>query len=71
MAALPTGTKVLVAYRKIPRPRTRNKLGEDLDEIYLNPRTLYLFQGHALRSADQIEDFTTISSGTLVFAKLE
>jgi hypothetical protein len=71
MDALPTGTKVLVAYRKIPRPQTRNKLGEDLDEIYLNPCTLYLFQGHTLRSADQIDDFTTISSGTLVFAKLE
>jgi N-acetylmuramoyl-L-alanine amidase len=71
IAALPLGTKVLVAYQQIPRPQTRNKLGEDLDEIYLNPRTLYLFQGRVLKSGDQIEDFTKISSGTLVFAKLE
>jgi N-acetylmuramoyl-L-alanine amidase len=71
VAALPMGTKVLVAYRQIPRPQTRNRLGEDLDEIYLNPRTLYLFQSQALRPGDQIEDFTRVSSGTLVFAKLE
>jgi N-acetylmuramoyl-L-alanine amidase len=71
VAALPMGTKVLVAYRQIPRPQTRNRLGEDLDEIYLNPRTLYLFQSHAIRPGDQIEDFTRVTGGTLVFAKLE
>jgi N-acetylmuramoyl-L-alanine amidase len=71
MVALPTGTKVLVAYRQIPRPQTRNELGEDLDEIYLNPHTVYLFQNRALKSGNQIEDFTKLSRGTLVFAKLE
>jgi N-acetyl-anhydromuramyl-L-alanine amidase AmpD len=71
IAALPPGTKVLVAYRQIPRPQTRNKIGEDLDDIYLDPRTVYLFQNHAFKSGDQIEDFTKISSGTLVFARLE
>ncbi len=71
LAALPRGTKVLVAYRQIPSPRTLNALGEDLDDVYLAPRTLYLLPGQTFRSGEQIEDFTQLPPNTQVFCKVE
>jgi N-acetylmuramoyl-L-alanine amidase len=68
---IPTGSKVLVAYHGIPRPVTKNALGEDLEEIYLDPRTLYLFPDQTLMAGDQIQDFRNLPVGLLVFAKLE
>ena len=68
---VPVGTKILIAYRKIPRPQTKIKIGEDLDDVYLDPRTIYLFPDRSLKSGDQIDDFTKIPPGTLVFAKME
>ncbi|MCI0418945.1 MAG: N-acetylmuramoyl-L-alanine amidase [Acidobacteria bacterium] len=71
MASIPSGTKVLVAYRELPKPETGNAIGEDLRDIYLAPRTLYLFPGRTLRSGDQIDDFTKLPAGIRVFAKVE
>jgi len=68
---VPFGSKVLVAYRQISAPRTRNRLGEDLEDIYLAPQTIYLFPDHSIKSGDQIEDFTRIPAGTRVLAKVE
>ena len=70
-SSIPLGSKVLVAYRQIRRPQTRDKLGEDLGEIYLDPRTLYLFPDRSLKSGDQIQDFSTLPTRMIVFAKIE
>jgi N-acetylmuramoyl-L-alanine amidase len=70
-ALVPASSKVLVAYRPIPRPQARDKLGEDLQEIYMDPRTLYLFPDRTLKSGDQIQDFSTLPPQVLVFAKIE
>jgi hypothetical protein len=70
-ARVPVGSKVLVAYRPLPRPKTRDKLGEDLEEIYMDPRTLYLFPDRTLKSGDQIQDFSVFPPEILVFAKIE
>jgi hypothetical protein len=69
--SIPLGSKVLVAYRQIRRPQTPDKLGEDLGEIYLDPRTLYLFPDRSLKSGDQIQDFSALPSRMFVFAKVE
>lgn len=71
VATLPETTKVLVAYREVASPQTRSVLGEDLADVYLAPRTLYLFPDHTLRSGDQIENFALLPAGTRVFAKVE
>ncbi len=68
---VPIGSKVLVAYRSVPRPQTRNRLGEDLDEVYMDPHTLYLFPDQTLKSGDQIQDFVALPSRTRVFAKIQ
>ena len=68
---VPLGTKVLIAYRQIPRPQTKIGIGEDLEDIYLDPRTIYLFPNRTLKAGDQIENFTKIPPGTRVFAKME
>ena len=70
-SSIPLGSKVLVAYKQIRRPQTRDRLGEDLGEIYLDPRTLYLFSDRSLKSGDQIQDFSTLPSRLFVFAKIE
>ena len=71
MGSLPTGTKVLVAYRELSKPEARNPVGENLRDIYLDSRTLYLFPDRILRSGDQIENFAQLPSSIRVFAKVE
>jgi hypothetical protein len=71
MGSLPSGTKVLVAYRELPKPEARNPVGENLRDIYLDSRTLYLFPDRILRSGDQIENFAQLPSSIRVFAKVE
>lgn len=71
MGSLPTGTKVLVAYRELPKPEARNPVGENLQDIYLDSRTLYLFPDRTLRSGDQIENFVQLPASIRVFAKVE
>ena len=68
---VPLRSKVLVAYRKIPPPQTRNRLGEDLEDLYLASQTVYLSPDRTIKSGDQIEDFTKIAVGTRVLAKVE
>jgi N-acetylmuramoyl-L-alanine amidase len=68
---LPTGTKVLVAYRELPRPEALNPVGENLQDVYLDSRTVYLFPDRTLRSGDQIENFTQLPPSIRVFAKVE
>ena len=68
---VPFRSKVLVAYRPIPVPRTHNRLGEDLDDVYLAAQTIYFFPDRNIKSADQIEDFTKIPVGTRVLTKVE
>ncbi len=68
---VPTGTKVLIAYRKISSPKTDSRLGEDLEAIYLSPSTIYLLQDLSFKSGDQIENFTIVPTRTSVFAKLD
>lgn len=68
---VPNGTQVLVAYREIGRPRTRNQNGEDLREIYLDSHTLYVFPNKNIQSGNQVEDFSKLPAGTRVFAKLD
>ena len=68
---VPNGTKVLVAYREIGRPRTKNQNGEDLREIYLDSHTLYVFPDKNIQSGDQVEDFSKLPAGSRVFAKLD
>jgi hypothetical protein len=71
MGSIPRGTKVLVAYRELPKPEALNGVGENLQDIYLDPRTLYLFPDRTLRSGDQIENFTQLPASIRVFAKVE
>jgi len=68
---LPEGTRVLVAYRLIKGPRTSNPLGEDLNATFVSPQTLYLFPDGALRSGDQIEDFSKLPQELRVFTKID
>jgi hypothetical protein len=68
---LPTGTKVLVAYRELPKPEASNAVAENLQDVYLDPRTVYLFPDRTLRSGDQIENFTQLPPSIRVFAKVE
>ncbi|MEW5976761.1 MAG: peptidoglycan recognition family protein [Acidobacteriota bacterium] len=69
--AVPVGTKVLVAYRRLIFPGSLSPLGDDLGDIYLNSGTLYLFPDQSFKSGDQIEDFTQIPQDLLVFAKVD
>ena len=71
MGSLPTGTKVLVAYRELLKPEPRNPVGENLLDVYLDSRTLYLFPDRTSRSGDQIENFVQLPSPIRVFAKVE
>jgi len=71
MGTLPMRTKVLVAYRELPRPEARNPVGENLKDVYLDSCTLYLFPDRTLRSGDQIENFTQLPPSIRVFAKVE
>lgn len=70
-ADVPSGTRVLIAYRRVPAPRTSDPLGEDLDDIFLSQQTLYLLPGGALQSGEQIENFAQLPRGAIVFAKVE
>jgi hypothetical protein len=70
-SAVPNGTRVLVAYREMSKPETSSALGEDLEDAYLAPNTLYLFPGPKVRSGDQIEDFTRLPGEIRVFRKVE
>jgi hypothetical protein len=71
VANVPDGSKVLVAYREIPKPQTRRGIGEDLEDVYLSSRTLYLFPDRKLRSGDQIANFAQLPTKIRVFAKVE
>ena len=71
MGSVPAGTKVLVAYRELSKPAARNAVGENLRDVYLDSRTLYLFPDRTLRSGDQIENFTQLPPAIRVFAKVE
>jgi len=71
MGSVPAGTKVLVAYRELSKPAALNAVGENLRDVYLDSRTLYLFPDRTLRSGDQIENFTQLPPAIRVFAKVE
>jgi N-acetylmuramoyl-L-alanine amidase len=71
MGSVPGGTKVLVAYRELPKPEARNAVGENLQDVYLDSRTLYLFPDRTLRSGDQIGNFMQLPPAIRVFAKVE
>lgn len=68
---LPIETKVLIAYRRIMTPRNASHLGENLDDVYLSNRTLYIFPNRVLKSGEQIEDFSKLPKGTVVFEKVQ
>lgn len=70
-ADVPPGTRVLIAYRRVPTPRTSDPLGEDLDDVFLSHQTLYLLPGGVLQSGEQIENFAQLPRGVIVFAKVE
>ena len=70
-ADVPPGTRVLIAYRRVPAPRTSDPLGEDLDDVFLSHQTLYLLPGGALQSGEQIENFARLPRGAIVFTKVE
>ena len=70
-ADVPPGTRVLIAYRRVPTPRTSDPLGEDLDDDFLSHQTLYLLPGGVLQSGEQIENFARLPRGAIVFAKVE
>ena len=71
MGSVPVGTKVLVAYHELPKPEARNAVGENLQDVYLDSRTLYLFPDRTLRSGDQIENFKQLPPAIRVFAKVQ
>src|SRR5262245_30353692 len=68
--SVPSGTKVLVAYRELPKPEASNAVAENLQDVYLDSRTLYLLPDRSLRSGDQIEDFKQLPQSIRVFAKV-
>ena len=70
-ADVPPGTRVLIAYRRVPAPRTTDPLGEDLEDVFLSHQTLYLLPGGVLQSGEQIENFAQLPRGAIVFAKVE
>jgi hypothetical protein len=70
-ADVPPGTRVLIAYRRVPRPSTEDPLGEDLDDVFLSHQTLYLLPDGALQSGEQIENFARLPRGTIAFTKVE
>jgi len=70
-ADVPPGTRVLIAYRRVPTPRTSDPLGEDLDDVFLSHQTLYLLPGGVLQSGEQIENFAQLPRGAIVFTKVE
>ena len=70
-ADVPPGTRVLIAYRRVPTPRTSDPLGEDLDDDFLSHQTLYLLPGGVLQSGEQIENFAQLPRGAIVFSKVE
>ncbi len=70
-AEVPPGTRVLIAYRRVPAPRTSDPLGEDLDDVFLSHQTLYLLPGGVLQSGEQIENFAQLPRRAIVFAKVE
>jgi len=71
MGSVPAGTKVLVAYHELLKPEARNAIGENLRDVYLDSRTLYLFPDGTLRSGDQIGNFMQLPPAIRVFAKVE
>ena len=70
-ADVPPGTRVLIAYNRVPRPSTEDPLGEDLDDVFLSHQTLYLLPDGALQSGEQIENFARLPRGTIAFTKVE
>ena len=70
-ADVPPGTRVLIAYHRVPRPSTDDPLGEDLDDVFLSHQTLYLLPDGALQSGEQIENFAQLPRGTIAFTKVD
>ena len=70
-ADVPPGTRVLIAYRRVPRPSTEDPLGEGLDDVFLSHQTLYLLPDGALQSGEQIENFARLPRGTIAFTKVD
>ena len=70
-ADVPSGTRVLIAYRRVPRPSTEDPLGEGLDDVFLSHQTLYLLPDGALQSGEQIENFARLPRGTIAFTKVD
>ena len=70
-ADVPSGTRVLIAYHRVPRPSTEDPLGEDLDDVFLSHQTLYLLPDGALQSGEQIENFARLPRGTIAFSKVD
>lgn len=68
---VPPGTRVLIAYRRVPTPRTESPLGEDLEDVFLSHQTLYLFPSGKLKSGEQIENFAQLPRGAIVFTRVE
>ncbi len=68
---LPYKTRMLLAYRRLGFPKTSDRLGENLPDVYLSSQTLYLFPDQVIKSGDQIEDFANLPARTQVFAKLD
>ena len=71
IGGIPTGTKMLVAYRELPKPEASNAVAENLQDVYLDSRTVYLFPDRTLRSGDQIENFKQLPPSIRVFTKVE
>ena len=70
-ADVPPGTRVLIAYHRVPRPSTEDPLGEGLDDVFLSHQTLYLLPDGALQSGEQIENFARLPRGTIAFTKVD
>jgi N-acetylmuramoyl-L-alanine amidase len=68
---LPFKTRVLLAYQRLGFPKTSDRLGENLPDVYLSSQTLYLFPDQVFKSGEQIEDFANLPAQTQVFAKLD
>ena len=71
IGGIPAGTKMLVAYRELPKPEASNAVAENLQDVYLDSRTVYLFPDRTLRSGDQIENFKQLPPSIRVFTKVE
>lgn len=70
---LPPGTRMIFPYR--PPREIKNVPGQTAwglaGRLYNDPRTVYLLPGGAPLSGDQVKDFSSLPSGTLIFLKID